>query len=431
MNTPRLQRTVFLLLLAGVTVAFLWILTPFFGAVFWAMALALLFNPVFQWMRHRMGGRATLAALVTLMIVLVIVIMPLLLIASTLVADISVFMQRVRAGEIDFRGYLQQVINAIPPWATVWLDRLGFGNLDNIWDKISAGLLQGGQLLGTRVLEIGQNTFQFLVNVVVTLYLLFFLLRDGAPLARTLRDSVPLEPQHTRYLLQKFATVVRATVKGNVVVAIVQGILGGLALWALGIGGAVFWGVVMAFLSLLPAVGAALVWAPVAIYLAATGQYWQAAALTAWGVLVIGLSDNVLRPVLVGKDTKLPDYVVLITTLGGMSLFGLNGFVIGPTIAAMFMACWALFTRDKSELMNEADVASHAPRGAALAHHHAARHATPDRSIEPRWQDTQEAERTTEQDAHDREGPRTVPLPRLGADSGPPTHPPVLPKDLP
>ena len=135
----------------------------------------------------------------------------------------------------------------------------------------------------------------------------------------------------------------RATVKGYVVVAVVQGALGGLALWALCIGGAVFWGVVMAFLSLLPAVGAALVWAPVAIYLLATGAVWQGVALIVWGVVVIGLSDNVLRPILVGKDTKLPDYVVLITTLGGMSLFGINGFVIGPTIAAMFMACWALF----------------------------------------------------------------------------------------
>ena len=425
MNTPRLQRTVFLLLLAGVTIAFLWILTPFFGAVFWAMALALLFNSLFQWLRHRMGGRATLAALVTLLIVLVIVIMPLLLIASTLVADITVFMQKVRGGEIDFRGYYQQVVNAIPPWATEWLNRLGFGNLENIWDKVSAGLLQGGQLLGTRVLEIGQNTFQFLVNVVVTLYLLFFLLRDGVPLARTLRDSVPLAPQHTRYLLQKFTTVVRATVKGNVVVAVVQGFLGAIALWALGIGGAVFWGVVMAFRSLLPAVGAALVWGPVAIYLGATGQLWQAAALTAWGVLVIGLSDNVLRPLLVGKDTKLPDYVVLITTLGGMSLFGINGFVIGPTIAAMFMACWALFTRDRGELMDDGTTAAHPTDAPPSHHHHRAsaeqRHVS-DRGIEPQWQDTRSLERATDDEPEAWQGPVTVPVPPPTSSSPRPPH---------
>ena len=421
MNTPRLQRVVFLLLHAGVTLAFLWVLTPFFGAVFWAMALALLFNPVFQWFRRRLGDRPTLAALITLLVVLIIVIMPLILIASTLVADITTFLQQVRAGQIDFRAYFQHVIDAIPHWATVWLDRFGLGNLESIWDKVSASLLQAGQALGTRVLEIGQNTFQFLVNVVVTLYLLFFLLRDGVPLARLLRESVPLAPAHTRYLLQKFTTVVRATVKGNVLVAVAQGFLGGIALWALGIGGAVFWGVVMAFLSLLPAVGAALVWAPVAIYLAATGQLWQAAALTAWGTLVIGLSDNLLRPLLVGKDTKLPDYVVLVTTLGGMSLFGINGFVIGPTIAAMFMAFWALFTRQNGEVPVEEsdeppvedDEEDDAPRTARFAR--ARLREMPARAVEPQWLDTREERRDLDLDVGAEpdpwQGPDTVPVP--------------------
>ena len=309
MNTPALQRAVFLLLLAGSTLAFLWVLTPFFGAVFWAIALAMLFNPLFQRLRRRLGGRANLAALLTLLIALVIVILPMIMVAGLLVDDMTSIVQRMRAGDINLRTYFNQIVAALPGWATAWLERLGFLNLESVIDRISSGLLQGGQLVATRALAIGQNTFQFLVQFVVMLYLLFFLLRDGMPLARLLRTSAPLAPGHTRYLLQKFATVVRATVKGNVVVAVVQGALGGLALWALGIGGAV----------------------------------WQGVALIVWGVVVIGLSDNVLRPILVGKDTKLPDYVVLITTLGGMSLFGINGFVIGPTIAAMFMACWALF----------------------------------------------------------------------------------------
>ena len=126
-------------------------------------------------------------------------------------------------------------------------------------------------------------------------------------------------------------------------VAASQGLLGGFIFWALGIQGPVLWGVLMAFLSLLPAVGAGLIWVPVAIYFFATGALWQAVTLTAFGVFVIGLVDNILRPVLVGKDTKMPDYVVLISTLGGMALFGLNGFVIGPVIAALFMATWDLF----------------------------------------------------------------------------------------
>lgn len=343
MNTPQLQRLIFLLLLAGITLAFVWVLTPFFGAVFWAIILALLFNPLFQRLRRALGGRANLAALLTLAICLVIVILPMIMVGVSLIDQITSFVQRMRAGEIDLRSYYQQIVAALPAWVTEWLGRLGFLNLESMIDRIASGVLQGGQLVATRALAIGQNTFQFLVQFVVMLYLLFFLLRDGIPLSQLVRNSVPLARSHTHYLLNKFATVIRATVKGNVVVAIVQGTLGGIALAVLGIGGAVFWGVVMAFLSLLPAVGAALVWAPVAIYLLATGAVWKGVALIVWGVVVIGLSDNVLRPILVGKDTKLPDYIVLVTTIGGMSLFGINGFVIGPTIAAMFMAGWALF----------------------------------------------------------------------------------------
>ena len=153
--------------------------------------------------------------------------------------------------------------------------------------------------------------------------------------------------EHKRHLFAKFTTVVRATVKGNIAVAAMQGALGGAMFSFLDIQGALLWGFVMAFLSLLPAVGAGLIWAPVAIYFLLTGSLWQGITLIAFGVLVIGLVDNVLRPILVGKDTQIPDYVVLISTLGGMVLFGLNGFVIGPVIAAIFIAAWDLFSSAK------------------------------------------------------------------------------------
>jgi len=126
-----------------------------------------------------------------------------------------------------------------------------------------------------------------------------------------------------------------------------QGALGGFAFWFLGIHAPLLWGVLMAFLSLLPAIGAGLVWLPVAMYLLASGAVWQGISLILYGVLVIGLVDNILRPFLVGKDTKLPDYVVLISTLGGIEVFGLNGFVIGPLIAAIFMVTWEIFSASR------------------------------------------------------------------------------------
>ncbi|VFS24293.1 protein YdiK [Enterobacter cancerogenus] len=142
----------------------------------------------------------------------------------------------------------------------------------------------------------------------------------------------------------KFVGVSRATVKGTAVVAVVQGTLGGIAFAIVGIDGSILWGALMAFLSLVPAVGSAIVWVPAAIYLFATHQIWQGLFIVGFFVIIVGLVDNILRPLLVGKDTKMPDYLILISTLGGMELYGINGFVIGPLIAALFIACWNLFS---------------------------------------------------------------------------------------
>lgn len=346
MNSPGLQRAVFLLLLAIVTAAFVWVLTPFFGAVFWAVIMALLFNSTFEALLRRLRGRRNLAALLTLLFIILIVVLPTVLLSVAAANEVSTLVAKVSAGDINFRAYAQQVLAALPRWLTDLLARFDLIDIQNVVEKFSDALLKSGQVLTTQALSIGQNALVFVVNLTVMLYLVFFFLRDGEALSHLIRQTVPMERAQTHYLANKFGTVVRATVKGNVVVALAQGALGGLAFWALGIHGAVLWGAVMALLSLLPAVGAALIWGPVAIYLLATGSVWQGAALAAWGALAVGMVDNVLRPLLVGKDTKLPDYVVLLTTLGGISLFGISGFVIGPTIAALFMAAWALFTSD-------------------------------------------------------------------------------------
>jgi predicted PurR-regulated permease PerM len=176
----------------------------------------------------------------------------------------------------------------------------------------------------------------------------FFFVRDGAALLERLVRVIPLGDQRERRLFRKFAEVSRATLKGTVVVAIVQGTLGGLSLAVVGIDGAVFWGVVMTILSVLPAVGTSLIWLPAAGWLFATGSVGKAVALIVMGVL-IGFVDNFLRPVLVGRDTKMPDYLILLSTLGGITAFGLSGFVIGPIIAALCVAGWDMFAADFGE----------------------------------------------------------------------------------
>lgn len=346
MNGSNLHYRFFLLLLAVVSIAFLWLLWPLYGAVFWGSILAIIFAPIHRRIAAKLGGRRNLAALISLMLVLVVVIVPVTFIAGSLVQEGANLYQRVKSGNLNFGSYVQQVLDALPASVQNMMDRFGIGDLSSMQDKLTAGAMQGSQYIATQAFNIGQNTFEFLVSFGVMLYLLFFLLRDGSIVSARLRGAIPLSDTHKLHLLRKFTTVIRATVKGNIAVAAAQGALGGVIFYILGIQGPVLWGVVMAFLSLLPAIGAGLVWGPVAVYFLVSGELWQGVALALYGVLVIGMVDNVMRPLLVGKDTKLPDYVVLISTLGGMALFGLNGFVIGPLIAALFIASWDLFSSD-------------------------------------------------------------------------------------
>lgn len=348
MTPSSLQSKAFISLLITVSVAFAAILWPFYEAVFWGIALAILFAPLHRLLLRRMPRRRNLAALATLALCLVVVILPMTLLSISLLQEATHIYGRLRSGQLDMGAYFQQIVAALPAWAHAALDRLGLSSVAALQDKLSSVAVQASQFIAPRALNIGQNTFQFLISLGIMLYLLFFLLRDGSALTARIRQAIPLEEGHKRSLSQKFTTVIRATLKGNLAVAATQGLLGGCIFWALDVQGPVLWGVLMAFLSLLPAVGAGLIWAPVAIYFFATGALWQAAVLTAFGIAVIGLVDNILRPILVGKDTKMPDYVVLISTLGGMSIFGLNGFVIGPVIAALFMVTWDLFATQRN-----------------------------------------------------------------------------------
>ena len=334
----------FLVLIVVVSLLFAWIMWPFAGAILWGTVLAIVFAPVQRRLTRRMGDRRTPAALATLAIIVVIVILPLTVIAASLVDQAAGVYKRVQSGELSVRGYFQQIYNGLPGWVTSVLDRFGLTDLGAVQERLSAGLMAASQVLAAQAIVVGQGTLDFVVSLFVMLYLLFFLLRDGDDLAARIKRAVPLRDEQHRALVEKFTVVIRATVKGNVVVAILQGALGGFIFWVLGIRGALLWGVVMGILSLLPAVGTGLVWVPVAIYLLATGAVWQGVILIAFGVLVIGLVDNIVRPILVGKDTRMPDYVILISTLGGIAIFGINGFLIGPVIAAMFMASWDIFS---------------------------------------------------------------------------------------
>lgn len=341
----RLEDGFFLALVLIVSIAFALVVQPLFAAILWGVIAAILFAPVNRRLLTVMPTHRNGAALITLMLILGIVIVPAIFLAMALLQEAAYFYVKIQSGDIDFAHMFAQVINSLPRWARGFLRNWGLTNFDAAQAMLTRGITSSFRTLATQALVIGQSAFGFIMALGVMLYLAFFLLRDGEHLARRVAAAAPLRPHQRHALIQQFVIVIRATIKGSIVVAIVQGLIGGVVFWALGIQGALLWGVLMGAFSLLPAIGTGLIWVPVAIYLFATGAIWQGAVLVACGVLVIGMVDNVLRPILVGRDTRIPDYVVLISTLGGIEMFGFNGIVIGPVIAALFIATWNIFTR--------------------------------------------------------------------------------------
>jgi predicted PurR-regulated permease PerM len=341
------ERNAFVVLLVVVSAAFLLVLWQFYGPILWGIAAAVVFGPFYRRLLHTMPGRRNLAATITLLVVLGLVILPATLIGIALTREVVKTYEMLQAGQLNLGGLLRNLYDALPGWAVGLLDRLGFTSADQLREQLSTALATGTETIATGALNVGQSAFGFFIGLGVMMYLTFFLLRDGNALSRRIGEAVPLPAEMRHRLYDKFLTVVRATIKGSFVVAAIQGAIGGLVLWALGVHAALLWGVLMAFLSLLPAVGAGFVWVPIALYLTFTGDVGKAIALTLAGLFIIGLVDNLLRPILVGKDARLPDYIVLISTLGGISLFGFNGIILGPLIAAMFLSAWDISVEER------------------------------------------------------------------------------------
>jgi len=346
MQSTTVQYAFFLTLLLLVSLAFVGLIQDFLLPLFWAATLAIVFYPLYQWLQSHLGTRASLSALLTLGVILVAVILPLFLVSLAVVNEAATFYKRLETGDINVQEPIQ-ALERLLPVVTHYLDRFGI-ETQNLKQGLAGATVTVSRFLGTQALNIGQDALRLSVLFFLMLYLLFFFLRDGTQIVTAIMHALPLGNTRERRLFANFAAVSRATIKGTVVVALVQGILGGIFFAILGINAAVLWGALMAVLSLLPALGSGLIWVPAAVILFATGHMVKALILLGAGILVIGLVDNLLRPLLIGRDTRMPDYLVLLSSLGGLTVFGVSGLVIGPIIAAMFLAVWDMFTQEHS-----------------------------------------------------------------------------------
>ena len=336
----RFENNAFLGLLLVTSLAFLWMLRPFFDDIFWSVVIALLFTPFYRRVQ-RWGLGSTTAALLTILLSLALIILPAAYLFYTCASELSQLYQRLSGNQQELLDRLDRLRQALPGVVT-WLDQFGYGP-EKLKSMISGAAVNISGFLARQTVSIGGGTVNWFIDLAIVLYLGFFLVRDGERIRTLLIRALPFGDHREEMLFARFAQMLRATVRGTLLVAIAQGTLGGIIFALLDIRGPVLWGVIMTLLSLIPVVGAAVIWLPVAGYLLATGEYASGAILMAYGVCVIGLADNVLRPVLVGRDTKLPDFMVLLSTLGGFALFGLDGFITGPVLAVLFVTIWQIF----------------------------------------------------------------------------------------
>jgi predicted PurR-regulated permease PerM len=339
MTENTVQRIFFTILLLAVTLAFIWLIRGFIQPIFWAIALGILVYPLHARITARVA-RPSLAASVSMLAVVVIVILPLGGIAAAVTTEAGALYQRLSSGNVDLSALYRQAEERLPLLISA-LQSIGV-DTERLQAQLSSSAVEVSRFIASQALAFGQNTVRVTVFFFLMLYLLFFFLRDGQTMLDGLIRALPLGDERERHLLDRFAAVSRATIKGTFVVGVVQGAIGGIAFAAMGLAAPVLWGVIMALLSIIPAVGPALVWIPASIVLGVDERWIAAIVLVLIGIFVIGLVDNLLRPVLVGRDTQMPDFVILLSTLGGLAAFGLAGIVIGPIIAAFFLSVWEM-----------------------------------------------------------------------------------------
>jgi predicted PurR-regulated permease PerM len=337
-------RTAFVLLLvAAVSGLFLAVVWPLLRPLLLAALLAGLFRPLYRWITRLLGGRASLGAAITLLVLFILAIGP-------ISGFLGIVVQQALRISDQAIPWLQQHFGAastfnVHDWLVQRFPTLAdyVPSQEQLLENVGAAAKSAGGFLVTVMSRMTATTAAFVLNLFVTLYAMFFFFRDGPKILERIFYYLPLSDEDEELMLARFTSITRATIKGTVIIGIIQGALAGIAFWIAGIDGAAFWGTIMALLSILPGIGAALVWVPAVIILFFNGQYLTATLLMAWCAAVVGTIDNILRPALVGKDAKMSDLLIMIGTIGGLFLFGPIGFIVGPIVCGLFLTIWEIY----------------------------------------------------------------------------------------
>ncbi len=339
MDTSKVQNILFFTVLVLVSLLFLYLLTPFFFPIFWAAVIASVFRPLYERLNRKLN-RSGICAAITLLVIALIIILPGGVIGSLLFTESTRMYESFSTDSDRIENIVKSITSVVKdnPYAV----RLHI-NEKFLIEKFSEIARSISNYIFIQMKALTQNTLVFIVQFAVMLYTLFFFIRDGDKFLDMVMQLFPLGQERERILHERFVVTARSTLKVTLIIGGIQGTLGGLIFWMTGIEGPLLWGVVMILLSIVPVVGCSIIWAPAGIIMMLTGHLWNGVIILASGVFVISMVDNLLRPVLIGRDVQMHPLLIFLSTLGGIALFGFSGFVIGPVITSLLLSIWAMY----------------------------------------------------------------------------------------
>lgn len=339
MGNPKDRNLPFFILLVGVTLLFLFLLRPFFFPVFWAAVIAAIFRPLYRRIDGRLG-RPNLSTVAVLLIIALILILPTGVVGTLVFNETVQIYEKVDTGDKPFERKFDAIIAAVADHPFAHLFQVNRELLVAKAGEVARGITT---YLFQQLTALTQNTLGLLVQFAIMLYTLFFFLRDGETFLKMLVRICPLGMGRERLLFERFTVTARSTLKVTLIIGGIQGGLGAIAFLVAGVEGAMIWGLLMILAAIVPVVGCSIIWIPVGIIMLVLGRLWEGILILSFGAMVISTVDNLLRPVLIGKDVAMHPLLIFLSTLGGIAIFGLSGFVIGPIITSLLLAVWEMY----------------------------------------------------------------------------------------
>ena len=339
MHPSKVQNILFFTVLVLVSFLFLYLLTPFFSPIFWAAVIASIFRPLYVRLNRKIN-RPGLCTIIIFLLIALIIILPGGIMGSLLFSESMHMYESLGTDSGTIENTVKSITGAVKDNPYVARLHIDEQFLTEKFSEIARGI---SNYIFVQLKALTQNTLAFLVQFAVMLYTLFFFIRDGDKFLGMVTRVLSLGQEREKVLYEHFVTTARATLKVTLIIGGIQGSLGGLIFWVTGIEGAIIWGVVMILFSIVPVVGCSIVWIPAGVIMLLMGHFWKGIIILTFGVFVISMVDNLLRPMLIGRDVQMHPLLIFLSTLGGISLFGISGFVIGPIITSLVLAMWAMY----------------------------------------------------------------------------------------